>query len=390
MKRLAIITTHPIQYYAPVFTLLQQRQKIQIMVFYTLGQHAVQLGHDPGFERTINWDIPLTEGYPYTWVNNTAKKPGSHHFSGVKTPDLIECVAAWQPDALLVFGWSYRGHLGVIRYFKNKVPVIFRGDSTLLDQTGAARSLLKYLLLKWVYRHVDAALYVGSNNKAYFKHYGLKDDQLVFAPHAVDNERFATKKTNSRDIRSELGIPADSVLVLFAGKLSTKKAPLLLLDGFMAIADPNVHLLFAGNGELEAELKLKADGQSHVHFLDFTNQSEMPAVYQACDVFCLPSTGPGETWGLAVNEAMACGKAVLVSDRVGCAKDLVSAKVNGLVFESGNVTDLAEKLHFLTKDRNICVSYGKESVALIKDWNFNAIATAIEKTLINITNGRTK
>jgi len=390
MKRLAIITTHPIQYYAPVFTLLQQRQKIQIMVFYTLGQEATQQGHDPGFDRKISWDLPLTEGYPYTWVSNTAKKPGSHNFSGVKNPDLIERVVAWQPDALLVFGWSYRGHLGVIRYFKNRIPVIFRGDSTLLDQTSATRSVLKYLLLKWVYRHVDAALYVGANNKAYFKHYGLTEDELVFAPHAVDNERFATKKRDSRDIRSELGIPDDSMLALFAGKLSAKKAPLLLLDAFVTVADPNVHLLFAGNGELEADLKLKAAGQSHVHFLDFTNQSEMPAVYQACDVFCLPSAGPAETWGLAVNEAMACGKAVLVSDRVGCAKDLVRPNVNGLVFESGNVTDLVEKLHFLTKDRNICIAYGKESVALIKNWNFSAIATAIEKTVIKLTDGRTK
>lgn len=390
MKRLAIITTHPIQYYAPVFQLLQQRQKVQLMVFYTLGQQVAQQGHDPGFERTINWDIPLTEGYPYTWVDNTAKSPGSHHFSGVKNPDLIERVDEWEPDALLVFGWSYSGHLSVMRYFKNKIPVIFRGDSTLLDKTGSARSFLKYLLLKWVYRHVDAALYVGSNNRAYFKHYGLKEDQLVFAPHAIDNERFAANVTGSRNIRVELGIPADSVLVLFAGKLNAKKAPLLLLKAFFAVADPNVHLLFAGNGELEAELKLAADAKDNVHFLDFTNQSEMPALYNACDIFCLPSAGPGESWGLAVNEAMACGKAVLVSDRVGCAGDLVRPNINGLVFESGNVTDLAERLHFLTKDHNLCLVYGKKSKALIKNWDFSAIATAIENTVIKLTNGRTK
>lgn len=390
MKRLAIITTHPIQYYAPVFQLLQQRQKVQLMVFYTLGQQVAQHGHDPGFERTINWDIPLTEGYHYTWVDNTAKKPGSHHFSGVKNPDLIERVTAWKPDALLIFGWSYSGHLSIMRYFKNKIPVIFRGDSTLLDKTGSARSFLKYLLLKWVYRHVDAALYVGSNNWAYFKHYGLKEDQLVFAPHAVDNERFAGDMTGASDIRRKLGIPEDRVLVLFAGKMIAKKAPQLLLNAFLENDDPNAHLLFVGNGALEAELKFKADGHTHVHFLDFTNQVEMPAVYHACDIFCLPSAGPGETWGLAVNEAMACGKAVLVSDRVGCASDLVRPHVNGLVFKSGNVTDLAEKLHFLTKDRNICVAYGKESTALIKNSTFSAIATAIENTVIKLTNGRTK
>src|ERR1700743_166628 len=101
MRKLAIITTHPIQYYAPVFKLLQQRGQIAIKVFYTWGGQSVQK-HDPGFNKAIQWDIPLLEGYDYKWVENTSTQPGSSHFKGIINPGLIDEVKEWQPDAILV------------------------------------------------------------------------------------------------------------------------------------------------------------------------------------------------------------------------------------------------------------------------------------------------
>src|SRR4051794_19160054 len=118
-KRLAIITTHPIQYYAPIFKLLQQRKNIEITVFYTWGESAANK-YDPDFNKIVEWDIPLLEGYPYQWVKNTSADAGSHHFKGIVNPDLIEKVSKWQPDAVLIFGWAYHSHLKALRYFKGK------------------------------------------------------------------------------------------------------------------------------------------------------------------------------------------------------------------------------------------------------------------------------
>ncbi len=383
MKKLAIITTHPIQYYAPVFKLLHQRQQMAIKVFYTWGENAVKK-YDPGFNKEIEWDIPLLDGYPYEWVVNTSKNVGSHYFNGIMNPRLIDQINEWQPDALLVYGWGYRSHLKVLRHFKNKIPVFFRGDSTLLDYMPRSKSILRTALLKWVYRNVDHAFYVGLNNKAYFKKYGLKDEQLTFAPHAIDNDRFAgLRKTESDALRYKAGIPADAILVLFAGKLEEKKAPSLLLDAFLQLKQVNLHLLFVGNGQLEQQLKETAAGNANIHFMDFFNQSLMPVVYQACDLFCLPAKGPGETWGLAVNEAMACGKAILVSDKVGCAADLVSDNSNGYVFKAGDITDLILKLKKLTENKETLLRYGEQSLIVIRDWNFVNIAKAIEGRLLN-------
>lgn len=380
MRKLAIITTHPIQYYAPVFKLLHERGNIDIMVFYTWG-NSVNDKHDPGFGQHVEWDIPLLAGYPYEWAQNTAARPGSHHFKGIINPGLINQIKNWAPDALLVVGWAYHSHLKVMRYFKNKLPVYFRGDSTLLDEKPGFKALLKTIFLKWVYRHIDHAFYVGTNNKAYFKKYGLKDNQLSFAPHAVDNERFSVNRAVETSVlKQSLGITGNGIVILFAGKLEEKKSPGLLLNGFLSLNAPGAHLVFAGSGKLEHDLKKQASSYNNVHFIGFQNQSVMPVVYQSADIFCLPSQGPGETWGLAVNEAMACGKAILVSDKCGCAIDLVNQK-NGGIFKSGSVADLKQVLQRLITSKNALAQLGAQSHQFIENWNFLKIVEHIENEI---------
>lgn len=379
MKKLAIITTHPIQYYAPVFKLLHERKRVEVKVYYTWGEKVLKK-YDPGFNKVIAWDIPLLEGYTYEWAKNIADDPGSHHFNGIVTPELITTLTAWQPDALLIYGWGYQSHLRVLRHFKNKIPVIFRGDSTLLDEKKGIKLVLKTIFLKWVYKHVDYALYVGSNNKAYFKEYGLKEKQLSFAPHAIDNSRFAAyDKDKAKLLRQTLGIRGNDILLVFAGKLEEKKAPFKLLEAFASLKNNNAHLLFVGNGHLEVSLKNKALNFFNVHFMDFQNQSSMPEIYGACDLFCLPSQGPGETWGLAVNEAMACEKAILASDKVGCAADLVKPGINGNIFKAGSETDLAIQINALiSSGRESLHNMGLKSAEIIEQWSLGRQVNAIE------------
>ena len=388
MKRLAIVTTHPIQYYAPIFQLLSRRQKIDIKVFYTLGQkyHASKL--DPGFGKEVSWDIPLMEGYDHQWAENISANPGTRSFGGIKTPDLIKEISEWTPNAVLVIGWAYHSHLQVLRYFKNRIPVYFRGDSTVLKKKTGLKQILKNLFLRRVYSYVDHAFYVGKNNKTYFERYGLKEGQLSFAPHAIDNERFAADRNGeAAAFRSLLKINENDILILFAGKFEPVKNVGLLVAAFIKLNRPNLHLLLVGNGIDEKKLKDVAKSSEcagSIHFVDFKNQSEMPVLYQAADLFCLPSKS--ESWGLSINEAMACGRAVLASDKVGCAADLVLPVQNGAIFKEGDLDDLINCLRTLTEDKNKLTRLGERSKILIKDWNFLNIAKAIEQKLSDETN----
>jgi glycosyltransferase involved in cell wall biosynthesis len=373
LRKLAIITTHPIQYYAPVFRLLSE--KITLKVFYTKGLITQQ--YDYGFQKNITWDIPLTDGYEFDFLENIAATKGGHRFKHIVNPNAISKIKGFQPDAILVYGWAYQSHLKIIRYFKGKIPVYFRGDSTLLDQTFNPKTLLRTLLLTWVYKHIDIAFYVGTANKEYFKKHGLNENQLIFAPHATDNGRFSEDRSIEANLlRDKLKINSTDILILFAGKLERKKNPELIMNAFLALRDQNVHLLFVGSGIQEESLKTKSSNIKNIHFLPFQNQSQMPVIYQACDLFCLPSQGPGETWGLAVNEAMAASNAILVSDKVGCNLDLVT-KENGAVFKSGDLTDLTQKLITLTKDKATIKKMGENSLKHIQNWSFEQQVKAI-------------
>jgi len=382
-KKLAIITSHPIQYNAPWFKLLAQSKLVQPKIFYTWSQAGGGAKYDPDFGKEIEWDIPLLEGYEYIFVKNIAAEPGTHHFKGLVNPTLNKEVEEWQPDAILVFGWSFDSHLRCLRYFHKKLPVLFRGDSTLLDETPGIKRQLRRLFLKWVYRHVDYALSVGSHNKDYFRKHGLREEQLIDAPHAIDNDRFMEPEEQYRREalawRDRLGISGDDLVLLFAGKLESKKNPFFLMELAGRVGSPRLKIIITGNGILENSLKQAALPDSRIHFIDFQNQLQMPVVYRLGDVFILPSEGPGETWGLAVNEAMASGCAVMMSQKAGGSIDLV--RDNGLVFGTAEAGKCASFLEELAADRGKLAAMKAASRKIILTFSFEHIVTAIEALL---------
>ncbi len=382
MNRLAIITTHPIQYNAPFFKMLADRKNIELKVFYTWSQSVEGVKFDPGFGKNIKWDLPLLEGYSHAFSKNVSSSPGSHHYKGIDNPFLIQEIIKWKPNALLVYGWSFKSHLKAMRYFKGKIPVLFRGDSTLLDEKPGFKKLLRRALLKFIYSYVDIALYVGNANKAYFKAHGLKEYELVFMPHAIDNNRFANSPNNSKlalGLREELKIPKDALVFLFAGKLDENKNATLLLNAFNSVKSESSYLLITGNGNAEINLKATFSKMSNIRFLDFQNQQMMPALYASANVFVLPSIS--ETWGLAINEAMAAGLAIIISNSCGASFDLVKGNKNGFVFETKNIESLKKCLQYFVKTPNAATNMGEVSAEVVKYYSYENDCIALEKAL---------
>ena len=372
-----------------------------IKVFYTWGQaQGKVLDKDFGIER--EWDIDLLSGYDHVFVKNNSAAPGSHHYKGIINPSLISEVASFQPDKIIVYGWKFNSHLKLLRHFKGKIPLYFRGDSILLDEPASfsIKKALRRLLLQWVYRHVDFVLSPGTASDAYFLNAGLSANQIIRTPHAVDNPRFSGTETPdehssyeeiARNWRKEFSIPEDSKVFLFAGKFEPKKDPILLVNAFLRLHQryPNTHLIMVGNGILEEELttmtstastpstslNLPQRQSTPITFLPFQNQSIMPVVYRLGDVLVLPSIGPGETWGLAINEAMACGRPVIVSNKCGAAADMVKNNENGFVFKAGDENDLyacMEKMKLADTS-----SMGAKALETVQAFNYASYAKAL-------------
>lgn len=381
LPRLAIVLSHPIQYYSPWFQWLAAHTPLRFRVFY-LWDFGVTTQRDPQFERAFKWDVDLLGGYESEFVPNVSRAPGTDRFNGLHNPALTARLAAWKPQAILLFGYAWRSHLRALLWARRRdIPVILRGDSHLLGRpapVGWRRAALRTLL-----RQFAAFACVGAANRDYYRALGVPPERLHFVPHCVDAARFDADlpgvRARATELREELGLTGKRV-VLFAGKFQPRKQPLELLRAFAAVAGEAHALVFSGDGPLDASLKAFAAGHPrlHIRFLPFANQSEMPSRYLLADVFALPSRGAFETWGLAINEAMHLGRPCLVSDVVGCHPDLVTSDVTGWVFASESRADLEAKLRTaLTRSDASLQAMGAAARARARHYSYPAASAGL-------------
>lgn len=339
--KFAIVTTHPVQYYAPWFRHLSLNLNAHCKVFY-LWQPKGLDAVDPEFGQSVRWDIPLTDGYEFEFIPNRAHRPGTHSVWGIHNPAAPAIIANWQPDVVVLLGYNFLTfYYLMLSPQLRRARFLLRGDSHRLFPQRGLRAMVKNSLIKAIFRRFDGALYCGSANRNYFTKMGIKKANLYFCPHGIDENRFKPAEEHigeTNQLRQSWGVPANGRVVLFSGKLIEKKRPQDLLSAFNQIKGNDFRLVFVGSGNLESDLRRHAD--SRVVFASFANQSKMPAIYRASDVMVLPSFGSSETWGLSVQEALACGCPVVVSDHVGCYLDLVAPHNNGAVFPAGDVSAL--------------------------------------------------
>ncbi len=359
--KIGILSTHPIQYYAPIFELLAK--KADLSVYYCHKPDNFQQG--TGFGVPFKWDVDLLSGYRYHWLQNISKKPGLDHFSGLDTPQIQEIIAKDRFDSFLVFGWNFKSYWQAMRTcWRLKVPLLVRGDSRLSRSGNPFRNMYRECTHRFFIPKFSACLATGKLSEEYFRHFGAK--RIYMSPHCVNNEFFDTEtmraKTLKTDLQKRWNIPEDCFVFLFVGKFEEKKRPMDILLAVKRIGQVSTrkryHVLMIGDGELRAICEDFSRKHSlPVSFGGFLNQSEMPSAYAVSDVLVLPSDYR-ETWGLVVNEAMSSGMSVIVSDEVGCAQDLVVENETGFIYPCRDSQALAEKMRQFVQRESLSLSMG--------------------------------
>lgn len=343
--RLAIVCSHPVQYYAPWFRRLALEPSLTTRVLYLWDPHAASAAIDPEFGRAVVWDTDLRSGYAHEFVANTAARPGTDRFRGLRNPALPARLRAFAPDAVLIFGYGWESLLRLALGWSD-CPLVLRGDSHDLGRTGRASAarLAHVLAARLLFRRFGAFAAVGAANRRFYLRRGVPPARIGHVPHCVDNAAFAAAATPEAGsaFRAAHAIPPQATLVAFFGKFIPQKRVDLLLRAFRRATPPNAVLLLVGDGPLAPVLRSLAGDSPVVRFVPFLNQSQMPAALAAADLLALPSDS--ETWGLVVNEAMASGLPALVSDRVGCREDLVEEGATGWSFPAGDEDALAAAL----------------------------------------------
>ena len=341
--RIALVSSHPVPYHVPTYRELAARDDVDMEVLFT-HDHGVSETFDAGFGRAVKFDVPLLEGYPHRFVRNISPRPG-FSFMGQVNPEVPLAIARGDYDAVVVHGYNLATTFAAfVAPRARRTRLLLRSESILLNPRSLATRAAKQGLLRTLFARVDHFLAIGTLSRRYFESYGVSSNRITLAPYTVDNDWFdrrsAEGRRNQRAVRERLGLPTDRVLFLYCSKLARHKRPLDVLRAFVK-ARSSAGLVYVGDGEQMQELRAEIDrsGVSRdVYVLGFRNQSELPEIYGACDVFVLASER--EPWGMVVNEAMASGMAICASDQVGSAYDLVTD--NGAMFPVGDVVRLAD------------------------------------------------
>ena len=380
--RVAHLVSHPIQYFVPLYRELSSRPEIDLRVYF-YSDATVREFYDGGFGRRIRWDIPLLEGYQSRICRSATRTDITGAFLRCPNADIVWEVASGRYDVVWVHGYAYSTTwLAALSARAKGASVLVREEQTLLERRPWYTRALKRVALRALFSQAWG-LYIGEENRRYFEHYGMPPGRLFATRYCVDNRFFqgqaARLAPRRREVRAALGITDDTPVVLFCGKLIDKKQPLRLLEAFERVRRRRrCWLLMVGDGALRpaAQDLVARRGIPSVVMPGFLNQTELSAAYSAADIFVLPSAWH-ETWGLVVNEAMNFALPIIVSDKVGCAEDLVRPRWNGFVVSHRDVDALADAIATLVADEPLRRDFGTRSRELVGEYSVEACADGI-------------
>ncbi|TFI52412.1 glycosyltransferase [Mastigocladus laminosus UU774] len=388
MTRVAYFVSHPIQYQAPLLRLIAATQDIELKVFF-YSDFSLKEYEDKGFRRLIKWDIPLTDGYDYHFLDCWGSKEQKNLFQQPIAQNIYRHLQAGNFDAIWVHGWSWFCSLqAIVAANKLGIPVLLRGESNGISESqNFWKKTAKTIFLNWLFAKITGFLYIGTLNHQFYRKHGVEEKRLFCVPYAVDNDYFQKQAMlahpHREELRRSLNLDPGRPIILYAAKLIDVKRPFDLIAAYKLLSpdgvqEPEPYLLFVGDGVLRSTLEAQAQetGWGSIRFLGFRNQSEIPAMYDLCDVFVLPSGF--EPWGLAINEVMNVAKAVVVSEQVGCAADLVKNGQNGQIYHVGDIKALAEAIRWAIANN---ASAGDISLKQIQKWSYQEDLQGLKQAL---------
>ncbi|MGP8020833.1 MAG: glycosyltransferase [Limisphaerales bacterium] len=330
---------------------------------------------------------------------------------------LGKVLTEFKPQAVFVPGWSCATAFIAHNWCNlNSVSTIVMSESNSWDEQ-------RFALKEWVKRRLTrmyaAALVGGTAHKHYMVELGLPAERIFLGYDAVDNEYFARganevrsqkeegrNRSTSSDLRAPSPQSGEGSLpekyFLASARFVEKKNLTRLIEAYALYRQKAEtgkqkteiwDLVLLGDGPLRSTLNSQLSTlnlHGHVQMPGFKQYDELPAYYGLASAFVHASTT--EQWGLVVNEAMASGLPVLVSNRCGCAMDLVKDGVNGFTFDPHNVEQLAVlmlKIWEMEDGRwkmgNRSSAFGATSQQIISSWSpgrfGQGVSAAVERAL---------
>jgi glycosyltransferase involved in cell wall biosynthesis len=389
--RVLAVASHPVQYMAPIFRRLSAVPAIELHVVY-LSLRGALAAVDPDFATTVQWDVPLLDGYHWSHLPSGTS---SEHLSRVGHPTLWRFIREGQFDAVV----SFTGYIcaafwiALVAAKMSGAAFLFGTDSaSLAPRDGRPwKTAFKKLLWPYLFGLADQVIVPSTNTKELMISLGIPEARVTLTPYSVDNDWWMQKsaQVDREAVRKSWGAAPSDLVILFCAKLQPWKRPRDLLRAFAKAKLANALLIVAGDGPLRARLQsdaVKLGIASRVRFLGFSNQSRLPSVYTASDVMVLPSKY--EPFAVVVNEAMCCGCPVIASDRVGAARDLIAPVKPGFIYRCGDLNVLSAILRACSANPAELQRLREAVIARMQTWspteNIAAMVQAIQTAVARI------
>lgn len=391
--RVLTIASHPVQYGAPIFRVMAQHPQLDFQVAYC-SLRGAEPGHDPEFGTTVEWDIPLLDGY--SWIHVPNQGTGAESFFGLRNPGLWKLIRSSGFDAVICHVSYLRASFWItyLAARSRSTAFLFGTDASAIGPRDGRswKRVLKRLAWPTVFRLASQVLTASSAGYEMMRSLGIPEERISMALDTVDNGWWLAEcaRADRGTVRRAWGIDEVERVVLFCGKLQPWKRPVDVLKAFAAAAISGSRLVFAGEGAERDRLEAEASTlgiRDRVHFLGFLNQSQLPGVYKASDLMVISSEY--EPFGLVVNEAMLCGCPVVASDKVGAVRDLIVAGRTGFVYPCGDTRALATILQESLGDLAGLSIIRNAALERMEGWSPRAsVAALVEGVTRAVSRGR--
>jgi 1,2-diacylglycerol 3-alpha-glucosyltransferase len=369
-RRLVILTEIISPYRIPLFNELAQHADVDLHVIFLAET-------DPTLRQ---WHIYKEEiRFSHQILPSWRKRVGK--FNVLLNRGVRRAFAAGAPQVILCGGYSYVASWQCLHWARaHKIPLFLWSESNLQDQRRG-HLLVEFLKNKFL-RKCDGFVVPGRSAREYLRAHKVEDSRIFTAPNAVDNEWFAsaaaTARQNEAGLRRELALPER--YFLFVGRLVREKGVFELLSAYAKLDESTrqqVGLVFVGDGAVLQALQEQASSISPglIRFAGFAQREQLANYYALAETLILPTYT--DTWGLVVNESMACGLPVIVSRAAGCAADLVRENWNGLLVAPRDVSSLMLAMRSIAHQPELRAAMREHSVQHISDYSPKAWSLGI-------------
>ena len=391
--RVLAVATHPVQYASPNFRRLAKHPELEFKVAYCSLRGAEAM-HDPEFNTTVKWDVPLLDGYDWVEIRNQGS--GGESFFGLHNPGLWRLIRHGNFDAVLCFTGYLRASFWIAYLAArfSRSAFLFGTDASTLASRRMSRWKLAAKKLLWprLFSLADQVIVPSSATRDVMLSLKIPAERITLTPYCVDNDWWIaeSRKVDRLAVRAAWGAAPSASVTLFCAKLQSWKRPMDLVRAFAIANSPDALLVFAGEGPLRPQLEKEAAAlgiADRVRFLGFVNQSQLPAVYTSADILVLPSEY--EPFAVVVNEASCCGCPVIASDRVGAARDLIAPANPDLIFPCGDIDALARILREYLSDRTQLANAARKASQQMDTWSpKDNIAATVEAIRMGVSRKR--